>query len=184
MAKEQIVGGAEKRVGTKDRRGGINGGAEATGGSWEDISERRSVKNTRRGGVRAGTAGESAGEKVGTKGKRAGLNDRRGGITTGNGVNAGSAWADISERRSAITSRRGGTDIGDGSGVKITKNQWLILEGIAENPHVTAVELSDLVGISTRKIETNLQKLKAKGLLERVGARKNGYWAIKKAHGS
>jgi DNA-binding Lrp family transcriptional regulator len=39
-------------------------------------------------------------------------------------------------------------------------------------------ELSAAVGISTRKIEANVQKLKAMGLIERVGARKNGRWVV------
>jgi len=35
-------------------------------------------------------------------------------------------------------------------------------------------------GISTRKIKENIAKLKSKGLIERVGADKNGYWVIVK----
>jgi len=43
---------------------------------------------------------------------------------------------------------------------------------------VSARELSILVGISSRKIEENIVKLKKKGLLKRVGPDKGGYWEI------
>ena len=36
------------------------------------------------------------------------------------------------------------------------------------------------VGISTTAIDNNIKTLKEKGLLERVGGRKEGYWQIVK----
>jgi predicted HTH transcriptional regulator len=35
------------------------------------------------------------------------------------------------------------------------------------------------VGITAEKIRANIAKLKAKGLLERIGGDKGGYWKIK-----
>jgi predicted HTH transcriptional regulator len=61
---------------------------------------------------------------------------------------------------------------------KITKNQRLILDNIAKNQHITIVELSGIVNISERKIRENIAKLKTKGMLERVGPDKGGYWII------
>ena len=63
--------------------------------------------------------------------------------------------------------------------VKMTQNQQFILNCIAENPYITIEDLSLIIGISNRKTAANIQKLKAKGLIERVGADKNGYWKIK-----
>jgi len=63
-------------------------------------------------------------------------------------------------------------------GEKITSNQQLILDCIAENPRITIADLSLIIGISDRKIEANLQKLKSKGLIERVGADKGGHWRV------
>ncbi len=51
---------------------------------------------------------------------------------------------------------------------------------IAKNPHVTAQKLAIIVGISKRKIEDNLFKLKTEGLIERIGSPKGGYWQIVK----
>ena len=53
-----------------------------------------------------------------------------------------------------------------------------ILEIIASNPKVTQIELSKITGLTTRGIEWNLSKLKAKGLIERIGPDKGGYWRI------
>lgn len=42
----------------------------------------------------------------------------------------------------------------------------------------SARELSGLIGISQRKIEGNIAKLKAMGMLERIGSPKKGEWRI------
>ena len=64
--------------------------------------------------------------------------------------------------------------------VKTTVNQQKILNTITVNPYVTREELSNSVGISLSKIKENISKLKAKGLLERIGSDRGGYWkAIK-----
>ena len=62
---------------------------------------------------------------------------------------------------------------------KLTANQQLILESIAKNQHVTIIELASIVGITASKIKENISKLKAKGLLERIGPDKGGYWQVK-----
>jgi predicted HTH transcriptional regulator len=64
-------------------------------------------------------------------------------------------------------------------GEKITANQQKIMDNIAQNPYIAAPELSLAVGISKRKIEVNIAKLKVKGLLERVGPDKGGHWRVK-----
>ena len=63
--------------------------------------------------------------------------------------------------------------------VKMTRNQQLILNSIAENPYITIDDLSLIIGISNRKTAANIQKLKAKNLIERVGSNKKGMWVIK-----
>jgi len=59
------------------------------------------------------------------------------------------------------------------------KSSEKILNLINDNPAITIEELSALLKITTRAIEKNLFKLKAKGLLERVGPDKGGYWKVK-----
>jgi predicted HTH transcriptional regulator len=61
---------------------------------------------------------------------------------------------------------------------KVTKNQQLMLDSIIRNPHITLDELAKIAGISLRKIKENISKLKDKGLLERIGANKSGYWKV------
>ena len=65
-------------------------------------------------------------------------------------------------------------------GEKVTGNQRKILSCIADSPYMSAVEMADVVGISSRKVEENLAKLKSKGIIERVGPDKGGYWKILK----
>ena len=61
---------------------------------------------------------------------------------------------------------------------KITKNQQIILSNITQYPHITIEELMPIVGIGASKIKENLSKLKAKGLLERIGPDKGGHWKV------
>jgi len=61
---------------------------------------------------------------------------------------------------------------------KVTENQKKILMEIGKNPHITALNLSLIVGISLRKIRDNISKLKRKGFIRRIGSDRKGYWDI------
>lgn len=63
--------------------------------------------------------------------------------------------------------------------VKITANQKKILEAIKQNPFVTQEELSSIVGIAKLNINKNMKKLQEQGIIERVGADKNGKWIVR-----
>ena len=69
--------------------------------------------------------------------------------------------------------------INDGINVGINETQKKIIDLITSNPIITADELSDAVGITKRRIESNISQLKKAGLIEREGARKNGRWIVK-----
>ncbi|MDR0829206.1 MAG: putative DNA binding domain-containing protein [Prevotellaceae bacterium] len=60
----------------------------------------------------------------------------------------------------------------------ITERQQLILNSIAKNPYITSSELAACVGIDAVNIRVNIAKLKKEGILQRIGATKNGYWKI------
>ena len=62
---------------------------------------------------------------------------------------------------------------------KLTNNQEKIINTININSNITINELVKEVGITASKIKENLSKLKAKGLIERIGPDKGGYWRIK-----
>jgi len=49
---------------------------------------------------------------------------------------------------------------------------------MANNPHITALELASVIGISERKIKENIRKLNQKGLLRRIGAARGGIWEV------
>ena len=57
-------------------------------------------------------------------------------------------------------------------------NQKKIIELIKKEPSISARKLSGLIGISQRKIQENIAKLKAMGILERIGPDKGGTWRI------
>ena len=73
-----------------------------------------------------------------------------------------------------------GERVGERVGEKLTENQIMMLEEISKDQFISAPELSNKVGISKRKIEENIAKLKQKGLLKRIGPAKGGYWKILK----
>ena len=60
----------------------------------------------------------------------------------------------------------------------LTEHQNIILQMIRENSKVSAKLLSVEVGISVRKIEENISKLKKLGLVQRVGGTR-GHWEVK-----
>lgn len=61
---------------------------------------------------------------------------------------------------------------------RVTENQSLILKGMKKDNRVTARILSQIVGISERKIKENIKLLKNKGLLKRIGPAKGGHWEV------
>lgn len=61
---------------------------------------------------------------------------------------------------------------------KVTENQSLILKGMKKDNRITSRMLSEIVGISERKIKENIKLLKNKGLLKRIGPDRGGYWEV------
>ena len=60
----------------------------------------------------------------------------------------------------------------------VEKTVEKIFSLIKENPHITQEELSKKTDLSRRGIEWNLQQLKQKGILKRIGPDKGGYWEV------
>ncbi len=75
---------------------------------------------------------------------------------------------------------RVGENVGEKVGENISENQKTILLLLSQNPYLSARVLSDSVGISSRKTEENLRKLKAMNLLRRIGSAKGGHWEVLK----
>ena len=53
-----------------------------------------------------------------------------------------------------------------------------ILDIISSDIYITAKKISEQLLISQRQVERVISDLKLRGVIERVGARKNGYWKI------
>jgi ATP-dependent DNA helicase RecG len=54
----------------------------------------------------------------------------------------------------------------------------LILELITLYPNINAEEISKIIGVSERTIYKYYNELQEKGMIERIGGRKEGFWQI------
>ena len=70
--------------------------------------------------------------------------------------------------------------VGEKVGEKLTGNQLMILNQMRNDPYISAKVLAEKVGISVRKIETNIKKLKDFDYIKRVGPAKGGHWKVMK----
>jgi len=58
------------------------------------------------------------------------------------------------------------------------KTSVKILEAIKSNDQITIPELAEIIGVTTRSIERNLQNLQLEDKLARIGSDKGGHWEI------
>lgn len=71
-------------------------------------------------------------------------------------------------------------NVGVNVGVNVVLNstQRKILQLISQNQNITEKELASNIRTSVRTIERNINILKKKSILERIGTDKVGYWKI------
>ena len=50
---------------------------------------------------------------------------------------------------------------------------------IAENPKVTQTAMAERLNITSRAVKKNIKELSERGILERIGSARNGYWQMK-----
>ena len=82
------------------------------------------------------------------------------------------------ERVGEKVGERVGERVGEKVGLHLTDNQSMIIAKMREEPYISAKKLADSIGISLRKIEENIKKLREKAIIERVGPARGGYWKI------
>ena len=63
-------------------------------------------------------------------------------------------------------------------GSNLSETQGKILGLLSQNPKLSAKKIALKTGVSSRNIESNIKKLKERGVLIRHGSPKNGYWEI------
>ena len=64
-------------------------------------------------------------------------------------------------------------------GEKTRKSREKIVTLLAQDGKLSAAALAKQIGISAKAIEKHLAKLKADGIIERIGPAKGGYWKVK-----
>ena len=70
-----------------------------------------------------------------------------------------------------------GTNVGINVGINLTQQK--ILSEIMNNPKVKVDEMAERIRLKSRTIERAIRALKGKGILEREGSNKTGYWKVK-----
>ena len=63
-------------------------------------------------------------------------------------------------------------------GEKVGENEVKIYSLISQDNNITYAELANKIGITEKSIYINIEKLKQKGLLKRIGPAKGGHWEI------
>ncbi|MCC5917325.1 MAG: HTH domain-containing protein [Cryomorphaceae bacterium] len=76
---------------------------------------------------------------------------------------------------------RVGEKVGEKVGENLTENQQKIIQLIEVNNKTSAKKIAKEIGISSRKVEENIAKLKHAGVLIRIGPAKGGYWQVRDA---
>ena len=61
---------------------------------------------------------------------------------------------------------------------KLSKIEKLILEIILENPEITQVNIATKLDRAPKTIQRGIASLKEKGIIERIGSNKKGYWKV------
>ena len=62
--------------------------------------------------------------------------------------------------------------------IKISEKQKKIILILKEDPYCTIKEISDKLDVNHSTVERNIKKLRENGIIERVGARKDGKWIV------
>ena len=62
--------------------------------------------------------------------------------------------------------------------IKISEKQQKIILMLKENSYCTIKEISDKLDVNHSTVERNIKKLRENGIVERVGARKDGKWIV------
>ena len=69
-------------------------------------------------------------------------------------------------------------EINDGINVEITENEEMVLNILRSNKRIIKTDLVKISNLSSRTLDRVIASLKAKGLLKRLGANKNGSWEV------
>jgi ATP-dependent DNA helicase RecG len=88
-------------------------------------------------------------------------------------------WTKFFFRPEKINGQTVGDRVGDRTAEGLSANQKRILDLLFDAPHKSIREVAAVLGISIRKTEENIAKLKVLGFLEREGSAKRGSWKVR-----
>ena len=84
----------------------------------------------------------------------------------------------LEDRLIRSTTQKVGEKVGKKVGKKLSKTETVILNLLHEDPAYSYVTLAQKAGISEKTVFIRIKSLKEKGILERVGSGRKGYWKI------
>ena len=84
----------------------------------------------------------------------------------------------LEDRLIRSTTQKVGEKVGKRVGKKLSKTETVILNLLHEDPAYSYVTLAQKAGISEKTVFIRIKSLKEKGILERVGSGRKGYWKI------
>ena len=64
-------------------------------------------------------------------------------------------------------------------GEKVGENEAKIFNLVSQDKNITYVELANKLNITEKSVYKNIEKLKKKGLLKRIGPAKGGHWEVR-----
>lgn len=67
-----------------------------------------------------------------------------------------------------------GVEVGD----RVGEKEWQILKLLKDDPGYSYAQLADILNVSEKTVYVKIKALKEKGLIERVGTTKNGFWKV------
>ena len=69
--------------------------------------------------------------------------------------------------------------VNDGVNDRVNDQEKALLNYLAQDPGYTVIQLAEIMNVSRKTIAGYLKNLKDKGIIERIGSSRNGYWKIK-----
>ncbi len=83
----------------------------------------------------------------------------------------------VQSEESSVENEKSSVEIKECS-VQNEKSSVEIIRMVSENPKITAVQMAEKLGVTTRAVEKQLANLRKKGIITRVGPNKGGHWEV------
>ena len=62
--------------------------------------------------------------------------------------------------------------------IRVTEKEKRVLELITEDPGYTTTQIAEKMSVTRKTVNGYIQSLKSKGIIERIGSDRKGYWKI------